>query len=77
MYYVMNNTKYDDGAPLTGRTFRNDDKSTLLAIPNELAKSLQIENSKVSMLLSCDFDGNKHLAISKYHKEIVIDLKDN
>lgn len=73
----MSNIEYNDGASLTGKTFRNEDKSTLLAIPNELAKRLQIENSKVSMLLSYDFDGNKHLAVSKYHKEIVIDLKDN
>ncbi len=69
----MSNIEYNDGASLTGRTFRNDDKSTLLAIPNELAKSLQIENSKVSMLLSYDFDGNKHLLVTKFHNEIVIE----
>ena len=46
----MGNIEYnDDGPVLTGRTFRNKyDTSTLLAIPADLAKRLQIEYSKVS-----------------------------
>ncbi len=69
----MSNIKNDDGPALIGRTYRNDNKSTLLVIPADLAKILQIENSKVSMSLLNDFHGNKHLMVSKHYDEIVID----
>ncbi len=55
-----------------GRTCR-DDKSTLLVIPTELARDLQIENSKVTMSLLDDFGGNKHLVVTKYYEKIVIE----
>ncbi|MDP8907434.1 MAG: hypothetical protein M3M88_07930 [Thermoproteota archaeon] len=69
----MGNIEYDDGPVLIGRTYRNDDKSTLLIIPVDLAKHLQIENSKVSMSLLDDCDGDKHLVITKFYNEIVMD----
>ncbi len=65
----MSNLEYE-GVTVTGRTYRTKDKSTLLVIPEDLAKHLQIENSKVSMSLLDDFSGNKHLALSKYYHEI-------
>ncbi len=34
---------------------------------------MDIENSKVSMSLLDDFDGNKHLLVSKFHREITIE----
>jgi hypothetical protein len=43
-----------------------------LVIPNEFAKELKIENSKVSMSLIKDLDGNKHLLVSKAYVEIVL-----
>ena len=72
--YIMNNIKDNCSSNVTviGRTYRGDE-STLLVIPNELAKNLQIENSKVSLLLLNDFDGNKHLVVTKFQKEIVIE----
>jgi hypothetical protein len=63
----------DDDVMSIGRTYRKNDKSTILVIPNELAKRLQIENSMVSMYLLDDYDDNKHLVVSKNYKEIVID----
>ncbi len=69
----MGNIKDNDGAVSIGRTYRNDDKSTLLVIPAEIAKNLQIESSKVSMSLLDDFKGNKHLVVSNHYHEIVID----
>ena len=70
----MSNNECDDGVTLTGRTCRNEyDSSTTLVIPKEFAKELDIESSKVSMSLLDDFGGNKHLVISKYYKEIVIE----
>ena len=68
----MSNIEYD-GVTLIGRTYRNDDKSSLLTIPAELAKILEIENSKVLMTLLKDFEDNRYLVISKFHHEIVID----
>ncbi len=68
----MGNIENDD-ITIIGRTYRNDDKYTSLIIPKELAKALGIENSKVSMSLLDDFDGNRHLLVSKYYSEIVID----
>ncbi len=59
---------------LIGRTCRNDlDSSISLDIPKEFAEQLKIGNSKVSMSLLNDFDGNKHLVVTKYYNEIVID----
>jgi hypothetical protein len=68
----MGNIEYDDGPVLIGITYRNDDNSTLLVIPAEIAKNLRIENSKVSMFLLDEFGGNRYLKVFKYHKEIVI-----
>lgn len=72
----MGNTEendYGDSVMSIGKTIRdNDNNSTALIIPNEFAKSLDIENSKVLMSMLNDFDGNRHLLISKYYKEIVI-----
>ena len=42
-------------------------------IPAEIAKKLQIENSKVSMSLLDDFEGDRYLIVSKCQIEIVID----
>lgn len=62
-------------APIIGKTIQdiNDGNSTALVIPEEFAKELNIENSKVSMTLIKDLDGNKHLLVSKAYIEIVID----
>lgn len=62
-------------APIISKTIQdiNDGNSTALVIPNEFAKELQIENSKVSMSLIKDLDGNKHILISKLHREILIE----
>ncbi len=62
-------------APITGKTIRDidDGNSTALVIPKEFAKELQIENSKVSMSLIKDVEGNKHLLVSKSYIEIVLD----
>jgi hypothetical protein len=69
----------DEGIPLIGKTIKIDDEniSTALIIPKEFAKELGIENSKVSMSLLDDFSGNRHLLVTKYHDEIVIDLTDS
>ncbi len=59
---------------LIERTHRNDyDGSTELSIPKEFAKALDIENSRVLMSLLDDFSGNRHLVVTKYYNEIVID----
>jgi hypothetical protein len=50
----------------------SDDNITTLTIPNDLAKELDIENCKVSMTVLCDFGGCKHLLVSKFRKEIVL-----
>lgn len=62
-------------APIIGKTIRdiNEGNSTALIIPKEFAKELQIENSKVSMSLINDLDGNKHLLVSKAYMEIVLE----
>lgn len=62
-------------APITGKTIRdiNDGNSTALVIPKEFARELNIENSKVSMSLIKDLDGNKYLQVSKAYIEIVLD----
>ncbi len=59
---------------LLGKTIRDiDNSSTALVIPMEFAKELDIENTNVTIFMLNDFDGNKHLVVSKYHNEIVID----
>jgi hypothetical protein len=71
----MSNIENDDDKNVTfiGRTQQNEnDNSTSLIIPLESAKELDIEGSKVSICLLYDYDGNKHLLISKYHREILI-----
>ncbi len=68
---IGENDCYDNR--LIGRTIRDiNNNSTALIIPKEFAKELNIENSKVAMFLLKDFDDNKYLAVTKYHKEIVI-----
>jgi antitoxin component of MazEF toxin-antitoxin module len=62
-------------APIIGKTIQdiNDGNSTALVIPQEFAKELNIQNSKVSMSLIKDIVGNKHLLISKAYVEIVLE----
>ena len=74
----MSNIEENDGngasVTLIGNTMRDiDNNSTALIIPKEFAKELDIENSKVSMSLLDDFQGNRHLVVSKYYKEIAIE----
>ena len=64
----------DNSITFIGRTQQNEnDNSTSLVIPLELAKELDIENSKISIFLLYDYEGSKHLIISKFHREILID----
>ena len=62
-------------APIIGKTIQDigDGNSTALVIPQEFAKELQIENSKVSMSLIKDLNGKKHLLVSKAYVEIVLE----
>ncbi|WP_196817902.1 hypothetical protein [Candidatus Nitrosocosmicus oleophilus] len=62
-------------APILGKTIQdiNGGNSTALIIPNEMAKELQIENSKVTMSLIKDLDGNKYLLVSKAYVEIFLE----
>ncbi len=62
-------------APIIGKTIQdiNEGNSTALIIPKEFARELQIENSKVSMSLIKDLDGNKHILVSKAYVEIVLE----
>ena len=72
----MSNIKENDGDSvlMIGKTNKNDDdNTTYLVIPNEFAKALDIENSRVSMSLLDDCDGDRHLLVTKYNKEIVIE----
>lgn len=50
----------------------SDDNITTLTIPKEFAKELDIENCRVSMTVLNDFGGRKHLLVSKYEREIVL-----
>jgi hypothetical protein len=61
----MGNVDKFTDIPILGKTIRdiNDGNSTALVIPKEFAKELQIENSKVSMSLIKDTNGNKHLIV--------------
>lgn len=61
-------------APIVGKTIQDiNGKTTALIIPKEFAKELNIQNSKVSMSLIKDLDGNKHLLVSKAYVEIVLE----
>lgn len=62
-------------APILGKTIRdiNDGNTTALVIPQEFAKELNIDNSKVSMTLIKDLDGSKHLLVSKAYVEIILE----
>ena len=71
----MSNFENDDYNNVTfiGKNLQNEnDNSTSLIIPLESAKELGIEDSKVSISLLYDYKGNKHLLISKFHREILI-----
>ncbi len=60
--------------PIVGKTIQDiNGKITALIIPKEFAKELNIQNSKVSMSLIKDLDGNKHLLVSKAYVEIVLE----
>ena len=64
----------DESITIFGRTFDDStNNSTNLSIPKELAKELQIENSKVSMKVVFDQEGNLHLLVSESFREIVIE----
>ena len=64
----------DSDATFIGRTLQDaNNTSTSLTISLELVKELDIENSKVSLSLLYDYEGSKHLLISKFHIEILID----
>jgi hypothetical protein len=71
----MGDVENSTNAPILGKTIQdiNDGNSTALIIPNEFAKELNIENSKVSMSLIKDLDGKKHLLVSKAYMEIVLE----
>ncbi len=64
-------------APIIGKTIQdiNDGNSTALVLPNEFVKELKIENSRVAISLIKDLDENKHILISKLHREILIEGK--
>ena len=71
----MLNGKDGKSLVLHGITYssNSDDNTTTLSIPKEFAKELDIENCKVSITVLHGFGGHKHLIISKYHREIVLD----
>ena len=71
----MSNTNHKRNIVPFGRTHESntDFNSTTLTLPTKLAKELDIENCKVSMTLLRDFNGHKHLLVSKYHREIIIE----
>lgn len=72
----MDNTEENDenGVTLIGRTIRDDNKnSTALIIPKEFVRLMDIENSKVSMSVLEDFEGDRYLIVSKFHNEIVME----
>jgi hypothetical protein len=70
----MGNTKENngsgDGVMLIGKTIRDDKNNSTALI---ISKELDIENSKVSISLLDDFSGNRHLLVSKYYNELVMD----
>jgi hypothetical protein len=74
MSNIKENDDDDDYVPFIGKTIKIDDgnNSKDLIIPKDFAKELDIENSKVSMTVLDDCDGDKHLLVTKFHKEIVI-----
>jgi hypothetical protein len=66
----------EDNMPLVlySRTYSSDsdNDATVLTVPKEFAKELDIENCKISITVLHDFKGRKYLLVSKYHKEIII-----
>ena len=71
---MINMESVDESITIFGRTFDDStNNSTNLSIPKELAKELQIENSKVSMKVVFDQEGNLHLLVSESFREIVIE----
>lgn len=75
MYIVEENDDEINNVTLIGKTIKMDDgnNSTALIIHKELSKALDIENSNVFMSMLEDCDGDKHLLVTKYHREIIID----
>ena len=70
---IEENGENVDSVTLIGKTIKdNDNNSTALVISSEFAKELDMENSKVSMSLLYDSDGNRYLLVTKYYKEIVV-----
>jgi hypothetical protein len=71
----MGDAENYQNAPILGKTIQdiNEGNSTALVIPKEFAKELKIENSKVSISLIKDVNGNKHLLVSKAYLELVIE----
>ncbi len=72
---IEENDNEIDSVIFIGKTIKiNDDNySTSLIIPKEISEELDIENSKVLMSVLEDCDGDKHLLVTKYHREIIID----
>jgi hypothetical protein len=76
----MSNVKRNGSVILYGRTYRSDSDddnddggdAITLTIPKEIAKELDIENCKVSITVLQNFNGRKHLLVSKYYNEIVV-----
>lgn len=54
-----------------GKTYQNNTNSTVLGIPKEFAKRMDIESSKVSILL-VEEEEVKYLVILKLSNEILI-----
>lgn len=70
----MSNINSNSDACTLSKTIRDiDNGSTALIIPNDLAKELDIEDSKVSMTIILGLFDKKHLVVSKYYKEIKIE----
>ncbi|MBA3750596.1 MAG: hypothetical protein H0X03_06865 [Nitrosopumilus sp.] len=70
----MGNIENAEDVPVLGNTVMDKgNNSTTLIIPKEFVKELDIESSKVSMSLLVGFNGNRHLVVTKYHNEVVID----
>jgi hypothetical protein len=51
----------------------DDNYPTYSILTNEFAKKLGIEHFGASMSSLDDCDGNKHLLVTKFHREIAID----
>ena len=63
-----------DSLPVLGKTHKSIEEDLVcLTIPNHIIKELGIENSRVSISLLYDYGDGKHLLISKFHREIILD----